>query len=440
MTTPRVPSAESIEALRQGLRALVQEVCDHLKDVEVPVREWTRVVREECLTKFPTEEREDLQDLAYHICPRDILGKLAAFKDTFQFIQQDLALAENLFLSVDGTPIDHPEGQCDWIKSYFIPPFLHEYFIQAQGASFEEDAFSRSFRLLASELQTGVVSATWLTPLINLRISTKEIELGNKLRIRCLSTGELERWANTSALALPVHPHRAAELHCSIDLNFDHRWTSDPPTIDAYETIDRVLNVLRLLIDPSICIAFSEKKRRGILWRYSESIGWMPSHRRYLPPFALNENGAKQLKALWQSLIDGDNKDKVQLALKRFGDTAERLSAEDKLIDYWIALESLFASGANSKIRRRVSRRMASFLGEGGECKEIHQDVQLSYSFRSAVVHGNRGRLANLEKKKAKLTDITERTRGYLRRALLKILESGEVFDAQNIERELLSR
>ena len=155
--------------------------------------------------------------------------------------------------------------------------------------------------------------------------------------------------------------------------------------------------------------------------------------------FLLNENDAKNLKKLWKSVAEGANKDKVQLALKRFGDTAERLSTEDKLIDYWIALESLFASDASSKIGRRVSRRMASFLGERGECMEIRQDVQLSYRFRSAIVHGNRKQLANLEKKKAKLADVTERTRGYLRQALLKILESNEAFDPRNIEHKLLS-
>ena len=439
MTTPPIPSAESIESLRQALRALVQEVCDHLKDVEIPVCTWTRVVHEEDLTKFPTEEREDLSDLAYRICPRDVLDKLETFRSTVKLIQQDPALAENLLLSVDGAPIGRPERQCEWIKMYFIPPFLHTYFTQVQGVSFEKGAFRRSFQLLASELQAGIVSATWLTPLINLRISTENVKLGNQLRLRSPCTDELERWANTSAFALPVHPYGVAELHCAIELDFEYSWPSQPPTIEADETNNRLLNTLRLLVDYNICIAFSEKKRQGILWRYTETIGWMPSYRRYLPPFVLDADGAERLKKLWRSIVDGPNKEKVQLALKRFGDTAERLSTEDKLIDYWIALESLFAPESSSEIRYRAALRIASFLGEGEDSTKIYRDVGLSYDFRSAVVHANRRRLANLEKK-ATLADITERTRGYLRRALLKVLESDEVFDPRNIEHELLSR
>ena len=197
MTTLPVPSVESIELLRQALRALVQEVCAHLKDIEIPVRPWKQVLREEGLTTFPTEEREDLYDLAYRVCPQDILDKLATFRSIVQLIQKEQALAETLLLNVDGIPIDRPERQCKLIKEYFIPPFLNEYFTQTRGVSFEEEVFSRLFRSLASELQTDVVSATWLTPLINLRLSTKDVELDSRLRIRSLVTDELERWANT---------------------------------------------------------------------------------------------------------------------------------------------------------------------------------------------------------------------------------------------------
>ena len=38
MTTPPAPSAESIEALRQALRTLVEEICDRLKDEKIPLR------------------------------------------------------------------------------------------------------------------------------------------------------------------------------------------------------------------------------------------------------------------------------------------------------------------------------------------------------------------------------------------------------------------
>ena len=209
--------------------------------------------------------------------------------------------------------------------------------------------------------------------------------------------------------------------------------------IEREEITKNVLNILRLLADSDIFIAFSEARYQGLLWRHSYGMSWGPTHRLQREAIVLDADDAKQLKKLWQSLVGGPNKDKVQLPLERLGDTAERLSTEDKLIDYWIALESLFAPESSSEIRYRAALRIASFLGEEGGRTEIYRDMGLSYDFRSAVVHANRGRLAKLEKKTT-LVDITKRTRGYLRRALLKILESDEEFDPQNIEHELLGR
>ena len=445
MTTPPVPSAESIESLRRVLRALVQEVCDYLKDVETPVREWTRVVREEGRTTFPNEQRKDLPALASHIFHQDILDKLPTFGCVVQFIRQDPALAEKLLVDVAGNPIDDTEGQYSWIKSCFIYPFLREYLDQSREVSFEDELFCILFRLISAEMQTAMATVNFVAPLINLRVPIGDVELDKELRLRNMSTDELERWINRG-FELPIASYRLGEIYCAIELDFEHRWPSDMELsrmkdgiIEREETTGGVLNVLRLLTGADIFIAFSEERYQGLLWRHSYGMRWGPTYRLQRETFVLDANGAKRLKTLWQSLVDGPNKDKVKLALKRFGDTAERLSAEDKLIDYWIALESLFAPETSSEIRYRAALRIASYLGGGEERTKIHKDIGLSYDFRSAVVHGNRKQLANLERRKATLSDITERTRGYLRRALLKILESDEVFDPRNIEHELLS-
>ena len=450
MTTPPVPSADSIEALRQALRALVKEVCDHLKDVEIPVREWTRVVhreigdarstgpRREVSTEFLTERCEDFPALASYINFQRILGKWATFRSIAQIIQRDPVLAKNLLVDGSGAPIEDVEAHHFLIEARFIIPFLKEYFSQSQKISFEERLFEDLFHLLASEIQADMTSVKCTIPLINIHISVEDFFIREDLWIRNLLTGELERWINFP-IRLPMDSGRISGLQCAIEMKSHHRWPSERQRIkEEFKTTEKVLDVLRLLTDTNIFAAFSEERHQGLLRRHEYGMSWAPSYRRYERTFIFGEDSAKKLKKLWKSLIDGPNKGKVQLALKRFGDTAERLSIEDKLIDYWIALESLFAPESSSEIRYRAALRIASFLGEGEERTKIYRDVGLSYDFRSAVVHANRRRLANLEKK-VTLADITERTRGYLRQVLLKILESDEVFDPEKIEHKLLS-
>ena len=158
---------------------------------------------------------------------------------------------------------------------------------------------------------------------------------------------------------------------------------------------DQFVNLLRLLSDSNVFAVFEETRCRVLHGGHS-SVSIRPGmnpRMRGGKESLLDENDANHLKKLWKNVAEGANREKVRLALKRFGDTAERMSAEDKLIDYWIALESLFAPESSSEIRYRAALRIASYLGEGEERSKIYRDVGLSYDFRSAVVHANRGRL-----------------------------------------------
>ena len=436
MTTSRVPNAESIEALRQALRTLVQEACDCLKDFEIPVRKWTRVVRNgENKTSFPIEARIDFFDPLLLLRFWNKRDEFLTFESVAKVIERDPDVAGNLPVDTHGIPMCVGEKDYHSIARVLASGFLSQYFRKVNVVAFQERVFTSLFQLLASELQTGFFFPTMVFPLKNLRISTNPIRIDRTLQIRNIFTEELEEWMNEEERSLrSIFPrlHIPSDFHCAIE-------SLDMPV--SAEVFDQFVNLLRLLTDTDVFAVFEETRCR-ILHGGHSSISIRPGMNPRVgsgKQFLLDENDANHLKKLWKNVAEGANKDKVRLPLKRMGGTADRSSTEDKLIDYWIALESLFAPESSSEIRYRAALRIASFLGEEEERTEIYRDIGLSYDFRSAVVHANRGRLANLEKKKAKLADITERTRGYLRRALLKILESDEVFDPQNIEHELLS-
>ena len=436
MTTPPVPSAESIEALRQALRALVQEVCDRLKDEKIPLRPWTRVIREgEGSVSFPIYPRPDFSDPSLLFRFWNKQEEFLTFESVDRIIERDPDLAGNLPVDSHCIPMCFGQKNYHAIAQTLASGFLNQYFRKVSVVPFQERVFTDLFQLLASELQTGFFFPTIVFPLVNLQISTNPIKIDHTLQIRHIFTEELEEWMNEERRSLrSIFPslHIPSDYYCAIE-------SLDMPL--ETETFERFINLLRLMTDTDVFAVFKETRCRVLHGGHSSTSirpgmnPGMASGKQFL----LDENDANHLKKLWKNVAEGANREKVRLALKRFGDTAERMSAEDKLIDYWIALESLFAPESSSEIRYRAALRIASYLGEGEERSKIYRDVGLSYDFRSAVVHANRGRLANLEKK-ATLAGIMGRTRGYLRRALLKILESDEVFDPQKIEHELLGR
>jgi hypothetical protein len=66
-----------------------------------------------------------------------------------------------------------------------------------------------------------------------------------------------------------------------------------------------------------------------------------------------------------------------------------------------------------------------------------YEDMRASYDWRSAIVHGNTSREANLEKA-LPLASVVSITGTKLREAILKILELKEPFEAATIEKNLL--
>jgi hypothetical protein len=171
------------------------------------------------------------------------------------------------------------------------------------------------------------------------------------------------------------------------------------------------------------------------------SRSWGPSLRLQGLTATIDDSRGTRLINLWQHLQGCPNVEKVALAFKRWSETAERLVNEDKLIDYWVALESLFASDSNQEVKFRASLRIAAFLGKTPDKrKEIYTDMRNSYDWRSAIVHGDFRKPNKIKElnKKCPLHQITEKTRSYLRESILRFLESNEVLDPTGIELQLL--
>jgi len=91
---------------------------------------------------------------------------------------------------------------------------------------------------------------------------------------------------------------------------------------------------------------------------------------------------------------------------------------EQAYLFLWIALEALFGPADGRKVKRRLSRRIASFLGtDKRSVGQLREKVKHGYACRCEVAHGMR--LDELEKKgQLRLYEA----QGLIRDALKKIL------------------
>jgi len=170
-------------------------------------------------------------------------------------------------------------------------------------------------------------------------------------------------------------------------------------------------------------------------------VSWSPWLRLFDRPVVLREADGERLIRLWNRLNRGPNAEQVQLTFSRLSMMAEHLNNEDKLIYYWIGLESLFTPDSRQELALRASLRIAAFLGQTpDERREIYGHMRHSYNWRSAIMHGDNRRKAQIARleKKGTLSEITTKTRTYLIKAVLQIIESDRLFRPDRLELDLL--
>lgn len=424
-----------MEPFKSALRAFLLESCALLAGEPIRKRLWTRIVRMEGGgTSFPQEMRNDFSESLTHFRTHMIDGKMLAFDLLIQALRNEPEIRDRLMLDASGKSV--PEtSEPWWLENMVVAPLLSAYVSRANGFQFEQSIFNEVFDFFRHEVESPNVTVTELSPLLNVETESTQIQVDDDILLRQLSTEELEEWLNsqTPYSPQPLSSFETIELRSAIEVVHEQDRHSPLGCVDTREKLSRLLTPLRLLTDASPRIAFTTTRTSGLL-RFGTS--WGLSIPRHGPRAKIERSQESQLVELYKSLSSGPNLAGVRLALARWNSATDRLTEEDKLIDYWVALESLFVPDTVQELSYRSALRIAVFLGSNGaERKQIYEQMRGSYSLRSEIVHGS------IRKSRRKVTsaELTSLTRSCLRRSILKILKSSERFTPSNFEIRLLS-
>ena len=223
-------------------------------------------------------------------------------------------------------------------------------------------------------------------------------------------------------------------MDCAIEATYEkgrhEAWGSNQKVTDQ---VSCLLTTLRLITDRNLYLAFTKSTSNSFL----EPGGVTSSSlrpRRLTTEAHIDQSMEQQIVDTWHRIRSLPTGSRTKLALRRWDIVSERWDQDDALIDYWIALESLFVPDSTQELKYRASLRIATFIGETpGERKAAYKDLRDSYDLRSKIVHGVPK--ADEENK----AHVISKTRSYLRRALLSVLSSKDAFDPESIELQLLS-
>lgn len=142
---------------------------------------------------------------------------------------------------------------------------------------------------------------------------------------------------------------------------------------------------------------------------------------------------AKPLADLWRALPRARKEKRLPLVLRRFNSAYERHSAEDSLIDLWIAFEALLIPDDNAELSYRASLRLARIAEDDHAARvEALKSARASYGLRSKIVHGT-------AVPTAKLDETLRTTRELARKALRRWVLDPPTGGTEGIDERLLT-
>lgn len=232
---------------------------------------------------------------------------------------------------------------------------------------------------------------------------------------------ERDEWLNPGPFDQLVPQQTVMDIGAVIEVDYDG--TNPAAAGAAHEIAEQLLTVLQLVLDCDAVVPFNEDRHR--LSRalraagYPGSAAWQHGPHQQVHPTDANRLGLDLAQLTARSGIRG-----LQLALRRWRESADRIRDDDQFVNYWIAFEALFMPDSEKKIKETVSRRASRYTGADPTAQAaIREQLRESYRRRSELVHGEQ--LAGWS-----VHAMAYQTRAHLRAALLKVIEDPAVFDA----------
>jgi hypothetical protein len=146
--------------------------------------------------------------------------KIPSFNSLVEAVREDSQLRDALLVDAAGTPITDGKNQGWWLNSMVIMPLLNVYVQRVGGFNYDEAIFDELFAVVQNDIESTEITITQLSPLMNVEIESEQIQIDTNVRLRQLSTDELEEWlnANTQFSFEPISPMELLNLKSAVEV------------------------------------------------------------------------------------------------------------------------------------------------------------------------------------------------------------------------------
>jgi hypothetical protein len=380
---------------------------------------------------------------------REELESLEETDACIKIMLEEGILQEPKLVDSEGNPIETPtKEQTKPFLAMDLIHFIERLVDTTKSFEFDEQKFNELYQKYEGYWYADVLEYYELIPLFNFESEVEEIEL-NGIKINKFTDEEKKEIWKLRTFSY-LSSHELADLKFKLVIPYEIKKGSSHTHKSALEIAEKVITALRLF--KAGVVYFTETYSFPITFSPHTGISSSLSLDHAIRPrgdkFNLKKNEVKNCIKFWhefREIILKENQG-LNIAIRKFNDSYNRLKLEDKIIDLTIGFESTILHGIKEELSYRLRLRTALLLGENfDERKRISKTMKELYDRRSEIVHQGKNLPPTLkiygEEHTAK--DFVSTIEDFLRRTIKKYgrrISQGESMEDinKNVDKSLL--
>ena len=329
-------------------------------------------------------------------------------------------------------PLPGGQEQLNRLAEQILIPSLEQYLLQAGPGDFRTDVAMTVFAALLLHLVRAPRPYDVFAVLGGFAGREDEIKFSDGTTLRCLTIHELQYLYKLAESGNHVLRNEIGwATHC---VSRSFLWPRDrwPDIVKLAEHLQNAITSLRLLkpghVGMQIMCYVPIRPVFGDPFTVTaggdRSVGGRAT-------YSLKPSESRKVIEIYAAMESLKPDKRTRLALDRFSMLYDERRPEDRVIDCWIALESLFLpDDPPQELSYRASLRIAYLLGKTPTTRErFFRAARQSYKTRSDIVHG---------RESADPHRIAADTEDIVRRALRLRLADAKALDVRQLDSRIL--
>jgi len=377
----------------------------------------------------PTLERETHKDYDLFLVNRPALFQdLSAFTNVQQKVDSDKTLRK-AFLITEGARVTAED-----ISLRYLLPVINEILLQIDSGKPQKAATMAALNRLDDYLSSDTCNARVIAPLLNFTSDKTDFEILDGVYLRQFADQDLQDHCGAAHLSPDFsYLHRLSAIQFHLEVTF-----TQPRTIgfdmsqggQYQKRLEEVLTALRLLHAGAVGFGFMKYEVEDL---FGKVMGWTMGSggqgNLFGAPYDFQEPDVDPLRAIIQNLPSVANDPRFTIAMNRLMGAYLKPFGGDRLVDYWIALESLMMPDGATELVYRVSLRTARLVAAPVDRQSAYKFLRDSYGERSQFVHGSKSTVT---------AETVSATEEYLRKVLLHCVHNRKVPSHQDFDSLIL--